>query len=391
MLTTVGLWRWAVDTLLDKRMDQNNGNMAQVYGANMDILIEQLVHLSADGLFPMFDSEKQLFCYRAKPNGRGFTNEGLSRRYTLIALLGLNRFQAHSGRSPIIVQELLSTLIDCATDIDNIGDLGLLLWLCAEVSPDKAEMIFSKLAVRDALTRYDDALQASTMEMAWFLSGLTHVALSGGRAIAGLEYLASKTLGLLLDNYGCKGIFAHMGKLSISGIVRGRIGSFADQVYPIYALARFSEAFDSMKALEVSLECAATICRLQGPLGQWWWHYDASTGMVIGRYPVYAVHQHGMAPMALYAIGKISGKDFNAWIYKGLRWLTGANELGFNMIDVNRNVIWRSLYANKCMLYIDEALSILGMENDLVHRLSNFKVRYECRPYCLGWLLYAFG
>jgi hypothetical protein len=180
-----------------------------------------------------------------------------------------------------------------------------------------------------------------------------------------------------------------MGNSSLAGLMRRRIGCFADQVYPIYALAKFSQAFGSDKALRVSSECAAAICRLQGPLGQWWWHYDAATCRVIGWYPVYSVHQDGMAPMALIEVGKVSGEDFSNHIYKGLKWITGENELDFNMIDSTNNVIWRSLYDYKYKLYINEFMSLIGFDTNIIN--NALKVRYECRAYHLGWLLYAFS
>jgi len=73
--------------------------------------------------------------------------------------------------------------------------------------------------------------------------------------------------------------------------------------------------------------CAEAICRMQGPSGQWWWHYDARNGRIFERYPVYAVHQDGMAPMALFALGEVARLDFSEPIYKGLAWISGNNEL----------------------------------------------------------------
>ena len=64
------------------------------------------------------------------------------------------------------------------------------------------------------------------------------------------------------------------------------------------------------EALQNSLQCANAICNLQGPLGQWWWHYDSMTGRVAERYPVYSVHQHAMAPMALFAAQDACNADF---------------------------------------------------------------------------------
>jgi len=68
-------------------------------------------------------------------------------------------------------------------------------------------------------------------------------------------------------------------------MLRGHIGSFADQVYPIYALARFGQAYGVQPAVEMAGRCGEAICRMQGPSGQWWWHYDTRTGKVFETYP----------------------------------------------------------------------------------------------------------
>ncbi len=80
---------------------------------------------------------------------------------------------------------------------------------------------------------------------------------------------------------------------------RAHVGSFADQVYPIQALARLHGSAADPEALAVANAVAKVICDAQGPAGQWWWHYDSRTGGVVEGYPVYTVHQHAMAPMAL--------------------------------------------------------------------------------------------
>ena len=66
---------------------------------------------------------------------------------------------------------------------------------------------------------------------------------------------------------------------------------------------------------------ATAICDAQGPAGQWWWHYDSRTGGVVEGYPVYTVHQHAMAPMALLDLADAGGDAHLAEICRGLRWL----------------------------------------------------------------------
>ena len=60
------------------------------------------------------------------------------------------------------------------------------------------------------------------------------------------------------------------------------------------------------------------ICELQGPDGQWWWHYDTRTGKVVEGYPVYSVHQDSMAPMALLDLEDAGGPQHSEAITRGL-------------------------------------------------------------------------
>ena len=77
---------------------------------------------------------------------------------------------------------------------------------------------------------------------------------------------------------------------------------FADFVYPIQALSHYHMALGCPEAMDAATRCADRMCKLQGPAGQWWWHFDVRTGQGVERYPVYAVHQEAMAPMALRAL-----------------------------------------------------------------------------------------
>ena len=137
-------------------------------------------------------------------------------------------------------------------------------------------------------------------------------------------------------------------------------------------------------------QCAATGLHLQGPLGQWWWHYDSRNSRVVGRYPVYSVHQEGMAPMALFALGEVLRSDYGPWIYKGLQWISGTNELNRDMRDDSANVIWRCAYHKNHKRYLETAWASLTT-SEAGTSSDDLQVLYECRPYELGWLLYAFG
>jgi hypothetical protein len=350
--------------------------------------IQSLLELSLKGLVSMFYPKEKVFCYRLRRTDQGLMKEGVSHRYTLMTLMGLSKAESAGLVSPFRIDDVLDRLRRDTQWIDNAGDLGLFLWTCAIAAPDFLPQIAADLHLETALDRYADTRAMCTMELAWFLAGLSHMRLTNQPRLPDVEELAFETYRLLKSNHGRSGLFGHSStRGSIAGKFRGRIGSFADQVYPIYALSKFGQAFGVPQALEDAKDCAEEICRLQGPLGQWWWHYDSKTGRIAGKYAVYSVHQDGMAPLALFALSEATGQDFSGPILRGLEWISGKNELGIDLCDFNDNLIWRSLYQGKTRTYMNEALHLLRLPGSS----SGLRVRYETRPYHLGWLLYAFA
>jgi hypothetical protein len=96
-----------------------------------------------------------------------------------------------------------------------------------------------------------------------------------------------------------------------------------------------------------------------------------------------------MGPMALIALGEAIQSDFSPWIYKGLEWIDD-NELGIDMKDDSANVVWRCIGRNKPYRYWNLAANFLTGREDQESR-NGLHVLHECRPYELGWLLYAFA
>jgi hypothetical protein len=230
------------------------------------------------------------------------------------------------------------------------------------------------------------------MELAWFLSGLAHAGIARPEKLSSLTGLADRAYQLLAKNQGKSRFFGHLSSSkSLSGFLRGRVGSFADQIYPIYAMSKFAVAFQLEAPAKRALDCATAICEAQGSLGQWWWLYDSHSGRVSSKYPVYSVHQQGMAPMGLLAAEEATGHSFKEPIYKGLRWIPGANELGVDMRDMSRGLIWRCIYPQqKSSKYLNILRSLVGLPGATPAPVD-LKILYEDRPYELGWLLYAFG
>ena len=397
--------------------------------------VRALLSSAATGLLPMFDQHANIFCAKFIRGQHGMVQEGVSHRYTLITLMGLYRLEQSGQTSPIAIRPVLQALLhgsallnisstkptslnstlshDVSLDtnlpsndfpadagpsaawIASAGDLGLLLWLCALVSPEQLDDFFASHDLTAALAHFPDARDRRTMELSWILSGLAHAAYSRQDLRDRLAPLAGRLAGILQGNRGVGGAFGHQAATpglggGVKGMLRGRLGSFADQVYPIYAFAWAHRAFGFASALDIANACAANICRAQGALGQWWWHYDARSGEAVGRYPVYAVHQHGMAPLALFALADAGGRDFTREIFLGLEWIYGQNELGVDMRDAEANVVWRCIRPTQSRRYLDQALAMLKLQGKS-RTPRELHVLQECWPYELGWLLYAFA
>jgi hypothetical protein len=368
-----------------------NGTKPQIHGSSsVDGTAQHLVKVAVTGLLPMFDHDSRLFCHRLKRTERGLVQEGISRRYTIITLLGLHRLEESGTLSPIETQPVLEGLLANLEWVDNIGDLGLLLWLCALMAPERLAQVDRRLKIHDALFLFPDAKQRRTMELAWFLSGLAHWGLACPEVLDKLKDLALETYRVMGNNQGKGGFFGHLARnRSIGGRIRGWIGSFADQVYPVYAMTKLSQAYQDGEAAQRALNCALRLSDAQGPLGQWWWHYDSAGGGIVEEYPVFSVHQHGMGPMTLFELGEAVDHDFTPWIYKGLQWINSENELALDMEDASANVIWRCMFRPGLGRYWHTAFNLATRrKNPSRHGV---KVLFECRPYELGWLLYAFS
>jgi hypothetical protein len=351
----------------------------------------ELCDLVAAGLIPMLDPEKQMFCDTYSRTNEGMRRLRLSPRYTMMTLLGLNRYERSGRRTPVSIARILNSMMDDTSWISNVGDLGLLFWTCAELVPARLPEIYNDLRTEGALARFVDGRHGYTMEVAWYLTGLASCYLAGYDDLPGLAEQVVVARKILEDNCGPSGVYGHLNRRrSWLGHVRGRIGSFADQVYPTIAFARLSQALRDEKARLMAIRTAEKMCQLQAPLGEWCWHYDSVRGKVVSRYPVYSVHQHAMGPMMLFAVSEATGFDFNKSIRKGLAWISGGNELRRDFVEPSLGLVWRCIYLDSMDAYADAALRLFQLRRGTADA-RQLKVRYECRPYELGWLLYAFA
>ncbi len=378
-------------------------------------LVTRLRSMGARVLRRMYLPGERTFVFRLRAGGSGDASaagrpatparepldalvaEGTSQRYSAITLLGL------AGEADGSVREILSghglhdvcaRLIQDAPRVMNLGDAALICWAAQALEAPGAAATLQR--VRQL---YESAAGFRTVELAWVVSALSGT----GAALPGAHELRERAVQALLSAWRPEaGVFPHDVGAHVP-FTRAHVACFADQVYPIQALARHFAATGSAASRDAARRCAERICELQGPAGQWWWHYDARSGRVLEKYPVYYVHQDAMGPMALLdawqaldgGAGPIGGR-FAAAIERGLSWLVAAPELaGGSLIDDAGDVVWRKVARrepNKLSRKLQAGLSRLhpALRAPGLDRLFPPRsVDRETRPYQVGWLFYA--
>lgn len=352
--------------------------------------VEQLLDIAVRGLHRMFDEKAELFCDRLVKDGDGWKQQGISPRYSLMSYLGLHEAEKAGMRTGFDAADLTRKIAKNLKWLTNLGDLGCLLWAVAESTPGGVASLWLRLNPETALDRFADGKNGATMELAWFLTGLARANVAAP-SLPGLQAIAEDTYERLMKNRGASGLFGHLSrKAGFHGAIRGHIGSFADQVYPTIAMALVSQSFARRDALDVALTTARKICSLQGPLGQWWWHYNSDRGTVVSTYPVYSVHQHAMGPMMLFAAMDASGEDFSTSILKGLEWI-GANELGIDMREMTAPLVWRAIAQTTTGKWKTRVTATISPESAVRTTPGKLSLVAECRPYELGWMIYAWS
>jgi len=80
----------------------------------------------------------------------------------MMTLLGLHRYERHGRRSPVAIAPILDTLLQDTRWIASAGDLGLLLWACAELAPERLPEVYEAVGAQGALARFSDGRQGYT-------------------------------------------------------------------------------------------------------------------------------------------------------------------------------------------------------------------------------------
>jgi hypothetical protein len=351
--------------------------------------IERVRAMSVRSLARMYRPEERLFVFRLRREGGAIVSEGLSPRYTAISLIGLAQEEPRTVAAVLGAHDLntvYTRLLEDVGQATNLGDVALTLWAGAALGhPGRG------LAAERLRALHPETKAHPTVELAWVLSALTK---DDGAADDVRESAARRLLAAFNRHTS---VFPHVIGGERQNALASHVSCFADLVYPTQALSFYAGLTGSTEARDAARACADYMCRMQGPDGQWWWHYDYRTGRVLERYPVYAVHQDSMAPMALFAAAEAGGQNYDQAIRRGLLWLESSPELqAGTLVDDQADLIWRkvarrepnklSRYAQALASRAHPSLRVPGLDVLFPPR----SVDHEDRPYHLGWVFYAF-
>lgn len=356
-------------------------------GHDLRPLIERLIYVSKVGLPGMFNPDERYFVHHLEQvAGSAPRMAGESVRYGAMVALGA-RWLSESDQRPIFggttAAEFMGEQLSFADSISNLGDLAVVAWAATTVGAGDTAALLRRLS-----REVSQAESIYTVELAWTLDALV-----AGHRLGNFSDEIQAVRDRLLSVFNSQaGVFPHVIGSGTNGL-RAHVACFADQVYPIQALSKLHAACGDDEALAAAARCGEQICQVQGPEGQWWWHYDSRNGNVLEGYPVYSVHQDAMGPMCLFDLQEAGGPDFSEPIRLGLRWMDRAVEVGHSLIDDEQLVIWRKVgraEPGKLTRGI-RAVSSLVHEDLRLRPLDvlfpTTRIDYESRPYHLGWVL----
>lgn len=359
-------------------------------------MLKDFVDTAVYGLYHYYKNYDKNFHYTVKRQAEDCIRpEGYSLRYAAISHIGISKWLAcrpwDRDRLPSLWGDILNEL----PKTNDIGDVALCLWAgCEGAINEKTEIIANRL-----LSLWKDHQEkCNSVELGWVLKACLMVRGSMPELGGKVDSMMRESYLMLIHHYhSTAGLFCRHRRQGFKQKISGQIACFADQVYPIVAMSHYGRLFDDKKAKSVASQVVAKICEYQGSLGQWMWHYDVVHNRLCEAYPVFSVHQHSMAPMAIFASDDVNGEDHNRQIELGAKWLLGDNELGENLIVPEQGVIWRDIERRepeKRTRNIKGLCYTYGMKpigDLLTRRYDTYKVNYECRPYELGWILYAWA
>jgi hypothetical protein len=359
--------------------------------------MDQLAKLARTLLPSMLDSASGLFPQKAVWTSNGPHPIGTNVLYSAMSAIGI-QMDSHDEKTRMVdLESTLDALYERALRrSSSLSALAATIWALAVAGDDRTNLLLQ------IIQRRFRASMSSSMELGLVLSALAAFieAFPGSRSEPATTAVAAQHELVNRFSDSSQLFRGSSAALRPRRAAHLKMTSFASQVYPIHGLAHFARSAETSPPTQI-LRAADRLVEMQGPLGQWWWLYSPSTGAVVEGYPVYAVHQDAMAFMALAPLQNLGLRSYRRELAGGLQWIFGDNELGTSLADFERVFISRCIQRKG-----GDADGPLGMSRSQHRRAllaswgfassaaseprpQELEILQECRPYHLGWLLYA--
>ena len=357
-------------------------------------LVGRLLRIAQLRLAEQHDNGEFVFTVtgEARPGGGwDLRPAGTSLRYGAITALGLLRLPEPDQRTVLggmTAEDLVGQLAKGIDEVSGVGDTALVCWAAAECGHPDTEHALLRLAALDQPDRPVDVVSA-----AWVVS-----ALAAARPLADVEQHLAAARRRLLAARG-PAVYPHTTGPATPWY-RGHVGSFADQVYPVQALARLHRSADDPEALAVAGRVAGAICAAQGAGGQWWWHYDSRIRRGRGRLPRVQRPSardgtDGAAGPGGRRRGRAPGLDPARPALAGRARRRRPGRSLVQLVLDDPPITWRKVARG------DHRKVVRGLRAASTRIIPGARIAaldrvyppgvvdHECRPYELGWLLYT--
>jgi hypothetical protein len=376
------------------------GDAGQVQNRSLEraeARLAELAQVALELLPSMLDEQSGLFSHKTVVSAGRYVNREPNLRYSSVSLVGLLSQRRKPADSVVPLGRALDAAHSGLSTRLQPGTMANLVWASTLADdPRGADVLARLLEV--------DPRRLATGQIGLVLNGLTVGADAYGPLRDPALRCARACTSEVLERFR-PGADVFAGSPSSAPSrrqrIEGRITSFASQVYPLHGLAAFHlSAGEPVPAAAVRV--ANRIVDAQGPLGQWWWLYSSVTPRILEGYPVYSVHQDGMAFLGLVGLERLGAGSFGDALTRGLDWLSGRNELAVDLVERSPTII------NRCIQRVgSDADGVFGLSRANLRRAlarslaprviedrtavspERLEVLRECRSYHLGWLLYA--
>jgi hypothetical protein len=348
--------------------------------------IEALIQLSLRGLEGMYDAHRNALFSFDYSSGSPHRVEHLGMRYTVMSALGIFEAKEAGFETFLDPAALLRNGVEQhqGNDIDH---LAMALWADGKIKCGISQDVLPKLKI--ALSQPNERKIGRVM--AWALTALSLY--SEENSDPQVRVLADEIFEECLQGAWCAdgGLFRHYAHAGRT--LRG-MSLFSTQIYWVYALATYGRIFDNKQAVEMAETCADKLISMRDAYYGWPWRYDAEGGRVAEQYPVYAVHQDAMAPMALHALGDANGRSYAQINRESMSWLH-HNQLGMDMVAPEHNTIYRAIRRrfpfNRAAIQVGRLCAFANQNSPTIDKPWFLRLNATCRPYHLGWILHAWA